>query len=133
MEQPSLLDAIHEARADVDGAARKYGHDTEHDAGARVGVRSGETRWAALAALYAAGNDGLTDYELAIALDVLRTSAGKRRHELACIELVVDSGQRRETDTGTTAIVWRITDHGALVFNAGDPNAVHHLNRKESA
>ena len=45
-----------------------------------------------------------TDYEIAMSLGILRTSAGKRRKELGA----VDTGSRRKTDTGVGAIVWRL-------------------------
>lgn len=48
-----------------------------------------------------------TDYELSIACQILRTSAAKRRQELVDAGLVEDSGRRRDTDTGSSAIVWR--------------------------
>ena len=54
------------------------------------------------------GNYGSTDYETGLDLKILRTSAGKRRKELCQDGMIVDSGTRRKTDTGSTAIVWRI-------------------------
>ena len=48
-----------------------------------------------------------TDYELSVATGILRSSASKRRQELVELGHVVDTGQRRPTDTGTMAIVWR--------------------------
>ncbi len=37
-----------------------------------------------------------------------RGSVGKRRQELVELGLVEDSGERRPTETGCTAIVWRL-------------------------
>jgi hypothetical protein len=54
------------------------------------------------------GEYGSTDYETSVALKILRTSAGKRRKKLCEQGLIVDSKQRRKTDTGSTAVVWRI-------------------------
>jgi len=54
------------------------------------------------------GEYGSTDYEISVDLKILRTSAGKRRKELCEQGLIVDSKQRRKTDTGSTAVVWRI-------------------------
>lgn len=48
-----------------------------------------------------------TDYELAEHLNILRTSAAKRRQELCDLGLVEDTGQTRPTDTGTLAVIWR--------------------------
>lgn len=48
-----------------------------------------------------------TDYELATATGILRSSAAKRRQELQNLGYVIETPQRRATDTGTMAIVWR--------------------------
>ena len=48
-----------------------------------------------------------TDYQIAQAANILRSSAAKRRQELCDAGLVEDSGLREPTDTGTLAIVWR--------------------------
>lgn len=50
---------------------------------------------------------GATDYELAQATGILRSSAAKRRQELQELGHVIATNQRRATDTGTLAIVWR--------------------------
>ena len=50
---------------------------------------------------------GATDYELAQATGILRSSAAKRRQELVELGHVMETPQRRPTDTGTLAIVWR--------------------------
>lgn len=55
---------------------------------------------------------GLTDFELADLLGRQQTSLGKRRGELRDLGLIEDSGKRRNTPSGATAIVWRITDAG---------------------
>lgn len=54
------------------------------------------------------GANGATDNELSQALNILRTSAGKRRKEIADAGYVVDSGMRRQTDSKVSAIVWRV-------------------------
>jgi hypothetical protein len=48
-----------------------------------------------------------TDYELATATGILRSSAAKRRQELQTLGHVIETPHRRPTDTGTMAIVWR--------------------------
>jgi hypothetical protein len=58
--------------------------------------------------LKSVGPRGATDFEIGTALSILRTSAGKRRRELQDMGHVEDSGTRRQTDTGSTGIVWRI-------------------------
>lgn len=102
----------------ADPASNRYGSvhipatDTEFEASARVRPNSGATRMRVLTFLGAMGGIGATDYQIGQALQILRTSAGKRRKELQDDGYVVDSGTRRKTDTGCNAIVWRITDAG---------------------
>jgi hypothetical protein len=48
-----------------------------------------------------------TDFELATKVGILRSSAAKRRQELQDLGHVIETPQRRRTDTGTLAIVWR--------------------------
>jgi hypothetical protein len=53
-------------------------------------------------------SDGpLTDYELSTRLGALRGTTAKRRLDAARLGLIVNSGERRPTDTGSTAIAWR--------------------------
>ena len=55
------------------------------------------------------------DFGLALgAADVTikATSIGKRRHELATIGQVADTGRRAPTDTGRSAVLWQITSAG---------------------
>lgn len=93
-------------------AFRKRGQETEKAAAVSVLPNSGTQRMNVLERLVLAGPRGLTDFELSEQLGILRTSAGKRRKELMEGGLVADSGDRRLTDTGSTAIVWVITDKG---------------------
>ena len=86
--------------------ARHTDPETAHvAAGANEDVR-GAQRVAVLAHYRERGITGSTDYETGEKLCILRTSAGKRRKELCEAGLIVDSGSRRPTDTGSTAIVW---------------------------
>lgn len=62
-----------------------------------------------LAAAYHRGDPGLTDFQHG---HMQQTSAGKRRKELERAHLVADSGTRAPSPTGSTAIVWTITDAG---------------------
>lgn len=55
---------------------------------------------------YIQDNNGATDEECALALDVRRTTAGARRVELVDAGLVVDSGKTRKTLSGRCATVW---------------------------
>lgn len=79
--------------------------DTSHEAAKKASKRGPSQRlkvWEALQALGLA-----TDYELSIHTGILRSSAAKRRQELVDLGHVVATEQRRKTDTGTSAIVWR--------------------------
>lgn len=84
--------------------ARRTDPETSHQAAASDRARD---RDRALAALRAAP-DGLTDFELGDAIGRQQTSAGKRRHELMRAGVVCDSGLRRRTPSGATAIVWKV-------------------------
>lgn len=59
-----------------------------------------------------------TDYDLSryasskLGYPMLRTSAGKRRHDLMAFGLVQDSGHKGKTDTGARAIRWALTERG---------------------
>jgi hypothetical protein len=70
---------------------------------------------AVLKALVDAGQKGLTDFELAEITGRKQTSFGVRRGELKAVGLVVDSGDRRLSDTATPAIVWIVTELGLEV------------------
>lgn len=78
-------------------------------------IRASALRQRVLMELDSAGSYGCTDYELSVALDCLRTTSGKRRHELMRAGLCKRTDQRRLTDTATTAVVHRITDLGQQV------------------
>lgn len=79
--------------------------DTSHQAATNASKRGPSQRrriWEALQKLETA-----TDYELAMATGILRSSAAKRRQELQNLGHVIETPKRRATDTGTPAIVWR--------------------------
>jgi hypothetical protein len=54
----------------------------------------------------------LTDFELGAKMQRKQTSAGKQRLELQRFGYVEDAGCTRPSDTGSRAIVWRITPAG---------------------
>jgi hypothetical protein len=70
----------------------------------------------ALAALAAASETGLTDFELGDRIGRAQTSAGKRRGELRDLKLVSDTGTRRAAPSGSPAIVWAVTPLGRQVL-----------------
>lgn len=52
------------------------------------------------------GADGATDDEIEEALDLTHQTASARRRELVQLDSVVDSGRRRATRRGRSAVVW---------------------------
>ena len=85
--------------------ARRDDHETSRLAATAASRRSPSQRslvWQTLLKLNQA-----TDYQIAQAANILRSSAAKRRQELVDAGLVEDSGLRHPTDTGTLAIVWQ--------------------------
>lgn len=88
--------------------ARKTDPETSKQAASIPLEIRGEQRIRVYEYLVSCGVRGATDYEVGESLGILRTSAGKRRKELAQLGYVVDSGTRRQTDTTASAIVWRI-------------------------
>lgn len=99
------------------GPFHRGGVETERLAALDNYKRSGSQRQRAFVCLAEAGTNGYTDFELAAAINHPRPHvAGTRRGELAKQGLVEDSGQRRPTDTGSAAIVWRLSDRGRRVY-----------------
>lgn len=95
-------------------------HDPETAwlASVAAALRASGLRQRALIELTAAGDYGCTDWELSCALGSLRTTAGKRRKELQDAGLCERTDRRRMTDTGTSAVVWRVSDLGRQVASA---------------
>jgi hypothetical protein len=106
----SLFDYIAPVDEDRNGAARRTDPHTSHHT-ART-IRTGSQRHHVLTYLAGCGDHGATDYEIAVALGMLRGSAAKRRGELAEQQLVAASTTTRLTDTGHLAIVHHITPAG---------------------
>jgi hypothetical protein len=92
--------------------------DTSHRAAARAPSLRAHDRRAALLIL-ADNPEGLTDFEVGALMCRQQTSAGKRRGELRDLGLVRDSGARRASPSGSSAIVWVITEAGKEAANAG--------------
>ena len=92
---------------------RANDRDTARAAGERVNLTDGQTK--VLKALAGAGSRGLLDHDHERLCGLIPTSAGKRRLELMQMGLVVDSGHRRATSTGTAAIVWVLSEAGRQV------------------
>jgi hypothetical protein len=105
-KRQKLFDRIRKAEV---GGARRTDPSTAHAAADANAAQRGDQRVKVFVYLLGRGATGATDYEIGAALAILRTSAGKRRKELCEMDLVEKSGDRRHTDTGSTAIVWRVT------------------------
>jgi hypothetical protein len=89
--------------------ARQSDPDTSHEAASRVAPKASTDRLRVLHCLQDAGAQGKTDFELAEELGGLQTSLGVRRGELVKLGLVENSGTRRNSPSGSPAIVWRVT------------------------
>lgn len=83
------------------------GSDTERAAAASVADVTGDLRLRVLG-LLRDHPDGLTDDEGGRLMGADRLRFGRRRHELVERGVVVDSGERRATPGGRSAIVWRL-------------------------
>lgn len=126
-EQLDLLSVVAQAQAPWLGQYRAGQPETAKAAALAVKPRSGSQRARVLLALAAAGDAGLTDYELAQRAGIRRMhTAGTRRLELngprdgGTYPVLVEAveGTTRPTDTDTQAQVWRLTDAGHRVAAA---------------
>lgn len=88
--------------------ARNSDPVTSHEAANVPAPIRGEQRVRVYLHLLKCRANGATDYEIGRALGILRTSAGKRRKELLDLGYVIDSGMRRQTDTKSSGIVWKV-------------------------
>lgn len=106
--------------------ARTHDPDTAHRAAWNINQHADIYR-AILTVLLEHGPQ--TDYDLSVKVPgvlargcdripapMLRTSAGKRRHDLQQLGYVTDSGFRGRTDTGAKAIRWGLTAAGRAVL-----------------
>lgn len=96
-------------------AARASDPHTSHAAARDAGRRAPVLRNRCLAALRAAGERGMTDFELAAAVCSQQTSAGKRRGELVKLGLVEYAGCKRQSPSGSDAMVWRVVEMGGVL------------------
>jgi len=87
--------------------ARLTDPETSRQAAQDAKALSGQHRLLAFAALRAAGEHGLTDFELADLTGVAQTSIGVRRKELVRAGYVEPTPMRRPAPSGSAAIVWR--------------------------
>lgn len=109
MNPPTLFDA-------TPGPYRHGQPDTARAAAESNLPVKGTQRAKVLLILARAGEFGATDFELAEAAGIVRPHvAGTRRKELADRGFVEATDRRRNTDTGSSAVVWQITPAGLEV------------------
>ena len=117
MNQPSLLEW------EAPPASRNSDPETCHIAAASAALRASHGRLRALRQL---SYGARTDFELAAATGVIQSSIGKRRGELrdaGFVEAAIGTDgktEKRPSDSGSPAIVWRITDKGRAFLAAQD-------------
>lgn len=91
--------------------ARHDGPETSHQAARKVAPRTPTMRERVLACIVAAGSRGLTDAEGERVSGMRSQSWTPRRGELVKQGRVIDSGERRTTESGCEAIVWVAVEH----------------------
>ncbi|MEO1584199.1 MAG: hypothetical protein AAFR96_06465 [Planctomycetota bacterium] len=93
-------------------AHRHAPHGTSEVAARMIRHRAPGQRARVLAAIRAAGSEGLTDDEGERQTGLKPQSYTPRRNELAKAGLIRDTGTRRPTESGRPAAVWVTTDDG---------------------
>jgi hypothetical protein len=74
--------------------------------------RSGTARQRVLDEIFVSGSEGRTDEEISLKLDMRLYTAAPRRNELLNDGWVMEAGHKRLTSTGSSAVVWVMTDKG---------------------
>lgn len=105
---------------EVPAGARSTDPDTSHIAAAIRRDIAGNHR---LVLQLLADHGPMTDWDLSQqaarrGIKIVPTSIGKRRQELLTVGYVCNSGRRRQTGTGATAICWQITSSGKQALTA---------------
>lgn len=94
---------------DVSGAP-----ETQRQAAILSYYKTGSDRLRVLDAIARARDDGLTDFEIEQAFEMKHQTASARRNDLRKDGWIIDSGKRRQTDTGREAAVWVLSDQGRI-------------------
>lgn len=102
----------------TEGWAHRASSDTERAAARLVAPRTGTWRSRVLREI-ASCLAGATDWELHKALGGNLYTVAPRRKELVEMGWIRDSGERRPTNNGASAIVWTMTDQGRAEYEAG--------------
>lgn len=82
------------------------GSDTSVTAAKRVETKAGTDRRKVYDFIRERGEQGATDSEIQIGLDMTGDSERPRRWELLKAKYIRDSGKKRETPAGNPAVVW---------------------------
>jgi hypothetical protein len=100
--------------APAEGQSHTGGDETEKMAAKEVTLRTGDDRHRALTYLYLAGEEGMTDYEMAVRFDRLdrRWVPATRRGELARLGYCERTTLRRPNEKNRLVRVHRITQGG---------------------
>ena len=61
--------------------------------------------------LIARGREGATDEEMQQAIPMNPNTQRPRRRELEQALMILDSGRKRKTESGSNAVVWVVKDH----------------------
>lgn len=113
--------ALPDPSAEIPAPHHRTGTDTEQEAARLMTPRAGTLREEALRAFTDALDTGLTDRELARVTGRYLYSIAPRRVELTRQGWLVDSGQRRRTDRGSRAVVWKLSDAALSLLNLTTP------------
>lgn len=111
---PHQRSALESPAAITAGIHHREPRDTERAAADRATPRTGTARARVLAAIGEAPHNGATDEELQRHLKLNPNTERPRRVELERGGYIFDSGKRRPTVSGDSAIVWKVTPAGAL-------------------
>jgi hypothetical protein len=97
----------------------KGGNNTSRKAADAVAVHAGTVRARVLAEYARAGADGMTADQCAKALNVSILTTRPRATELLKTGLLTPTGERRQNDSGMSAVVLRITEAGIAALPDG--------------
>lgn len=101
------------ARLPLTPPARAGAPETSRLAADRIAGHARTLRARVLAFIMQQGAHGATDDEAEAVLGIKPQTYTPRRGELVALELVVDSGRRRPTSSGRSAVVWVARGFGA--------------------
>lgn len=89
-------------------APRVRGSQTSTDAAESIAPAVGTLQARVYEFLKSKADRGATDEEMQLGLDMSPSTQRPRRVELVRKGLVIDSGEKRETKSGRSAVVWKV-------------------------